>query len=89
MRTMRSKINSANLGFVLEPGERDAYLALLTELAEHRAVRSYWADGGGTPIDGVEKVQIVAPDEQHAAIEEVIRSSGLHIADLPVRFIEQ
>ena len=82
------EINSANLGFVLEPGERDAYLALLTELAEDRAVSSYWADSG-TPVEGIEKVQIVAPDEQHAAIEEVIRSSGLHIADLPVRFIEQ
>jgi hypothetical protein len=34
-------------------------------------------------------VQIVAPDDQHAAIEEIIRSSRLHIADLPVRFLEQ
>ena len=83
------EINSANLGFILEPGESDRYLALLTELAEDRAVTSYWADGGGTPIDGVEKVQIVAPDDQHAAIEEIIRSSRLHIADLPVRFLEQ
>lgn len=83
------EINSANLGFVLEPGESDQYLALLTELTEARAVRSYWADGGGTTVDGVEKVQIVAPDQQHAAIEEVIRSSGLHIADLPVRFVGQ
>jgi hypothetical protein len=83
------EINSANLGLILEPGESDRYLALLTELAEDRAVSSYWADGGGTPIDGVEKVQIVAPDDQHAAIEEIIRSSRLHIADLPVRFLEQ
>ena len=65
------------------------YLALLTELAEDRAVSSFWADGGGAQADGIEKVQIVAPDEQHAAIEEIIRSSGLHIADLPVRFLEQ
>ena len=83
------EINSTNLGFILEPGESDRYLKLLTELAEDHSVRSYWADGGGTPIDGVEKVQIVAPDEQHAAIRELIRSSQLHIADLPVRFLEQ
>ena len=82
------EISSANLGLILEPGESAGYLALLTELAEDRAVSSYWADGGGTPIDGVEKVQVVAPDEQHAAIEEIIRSSRLHIADLPVRFLE-
>jgi hypothetical protein len=83
------EINSANLGFVLEPGESELYVALLTELAERRSVRSYWADGGGTPIDGSAKVQIVAPDEHHAAIEKIIRSSGLHIADLPLRFLEQ
>jgi len=83
------EINSANLGLTLEPGESDAYLTLLTELAASHAVSSYWADGGGTPMDGIEKVQIVAPDEQHAAIEELIRSSALHIADLPVRFLEQ
>ena len=82
-------IYSANLGFVLEPGESDEYLALLTELAEHHAVDSFWADSGGTPTDGIEKVQIVAPDEHHAAIEKIIRSSGLHIADLPLRFLEQ
>ena len=83
------EINAANLGLLLEPGEGDGYLALLTELAEERAVSSYWADGGGTPVDGIDKIQIVAPDEQHAAIEKAIRSSGLHIADLPVRFLEQ
>ena len=83
------EVNAANLGLVLEPGESEAYLALLTELAEGRAVSSYWADDAGTQADGIDKVQIVAPDEQHAAIEEIIRSSGLHIADLPVRFLEQ
>lgn len=83
------EINSTNLGLILEPGESDRYLELLTELAEDHSVRSYWADGGGTPIDGVERVQIVAPDQQHASIRQLIRSSGLHIADLPVRFLEQ
>jgi len=83
------EINASTLGLTLEPGESDAYLALLTELSESRAVSSYWADSGGRPVDGVEKVQIVAPDEHHAAIEQIIRSSGLHIADLPLRFLEQ
>lgn len=83
------EINSSNLGFLLPPGESAAYLGLLTELAEQHAVTSYWADGGGTPIDGVEKVQIVAPGSEHAAIERAIRSSSVHVADLPVRFIEQ
>ena len=76
------EINAANLGFVLEPGESDGYLALLTELAEDHSVSSYWTGGGGTPV------QIVAPDQQHTAIEEIIRSSGLPVADLPVRFLE-
>ncbi|MGC5225480.1 hypothetical protein ACPW96_23185 [Micromonospora sp. DT81.3] len=83
------EINSANLGVVLEPHESVAYLALLTELNENRSVSTYWADGGGTPEDGIEKIQIVAPVQQRAAIEDIIRSSGLHIADLPLRFIEQ
>ncbi|WP_127472973.1 hypothetical protein [Microbacterium sulfonylureivorans] len=82
------EINSANLGVVFESRDGGRYLALLTDLAESRAV-SFWADGGGTPIDGIDKVQIVAPVEQRAAIEETIRSSGLEIADLPVRFLEQ
>ncbi|WP_243074347.1 hypothetical protein [Microbacterium sp. SS28] len=82
------EINTANLGVVIHPGERADYLAVLTELAEEHSVSSYWADSG-TPIDGIEKVQIAAPNEQHAAIEKIIRSSRLHIAGLPVHFIEQ
>jgi len=83
------EINAGNLGLVLKPGESDDYLALLTELGENRAVSSYWADSGGTPVDGIDRVQIIAPVEEHAAIEELVRSSGLHIADLPLRFLEQ
>ncbi|GAA1916152.1 hypothetical protein GCM10009775_05800 [Microbacterium aoyamense] len=83
------EINSMNLGMLIEPGESAAYLALLRELADEHAVTSFWADGAGTPTDGVEKVQIVAPDREHAAIEDLIRSSGLHITEMPVRFIEQ
>jgi len=83
------EINGMNLGLILEPSESADYFEMLTELTEVHAVSSYWADGGGAPTDGVEKVQIVAPDRQHRAIEDVIRSSGLHIAELPVRFLEQ
>jgi hypothetical protein len=83
------EVNGSTLTLVIAPGEADVYFAMLTVLSEDHGVTSYWADGGGTPSDGVEKVQIVAPADQHAAIEEVIRSSGLHIADFPLRFIEQ
>ncbi|MFG6502208.1 hypothetical protein [Microbacterium sp. P05] len=83
------EINTMNLGFVLQSDESDRYVALLTELAERHEVSSYWADSGGTPIDGIEKVQVVAPPGHEEAIEDLIRSSRLHIADLPVRFIEQ
>ncbi|MRG59560.1 hypothetical protein GE115_06690 [Agromyces sp. CFH 90414] len=83
------EIDAMNLGLILEPGESAEYLAMLSRLAEDHAVSSYWADGGGTPIDGVEKVQIIAPDRQHRAIEDTVRSSRLHIAELPVRFLEQ
>ncbi len=83
------EINSMNLGLILEPGESGDYLALLTALAADHAVTSFWADGAGTPTDGIEKVQIIGPESEHRAIEELIRSSSLHIADLPVRFLEQ
>lgn len=82
------EINSANLGFTLEPGESDRYLSLLRELADDHAVQSFWADGGGAQTDGIAKVQIVAPTSQHESIEDAIRTSGVHIADLPVRFLE-
>lgn len=82
------EINSANLGVVIEPGQGDAYVAMLTELAEDQGVTSFWADSGAQ-ADGVDKVQVVAPDGERAAIERIIRASGLPVADLPVRFIEQ
>lgn len=81
------EINAATLGVVIRPEEHDLYLALLSELAEEHGVTSFWSDSGGTPIDGVAKVQVAAPDNEHAAIENAIRTSGLHIADFPVRFI--
>ena len=81
------EINADTLSLIIEPGEQDRYSALLSTLINDHGVTSFWADGGGTPTDGVEKVQIVAPDEEHAAIGDAIRTSGLHIADFPVRFI--
>lgn len=81
------EINSSGLSMSIAPGEKDRYLALLSDLAGKHGVSSFWADDGGTPTDGVEKVQIAAPLNEHAAIEDAIRASGLHIADLPVRFL--
>jgi len=81
------EINASGLSMTIAPGERDRYLAMLTDLAANHGVFSYWADDGGTPIDGVEKVQVAAPSSEHAAIEDAIRASGLHVADLPVRFL--
>ncbi len=82
------EINSANLGLVLAPGESDAYLALLTDLAD-LGVTSYWAGEGGTPSEGVSTVQIVAPSHNHAEISAAILSSSLPVADLPIRYMEQ
>ena len=78
------EINASNLGVVVEPGESDAYLALLAQLAEDYEVTSFWADGLGAPEDGIERVQIVVPDRQRVTIERLIRASGLHIADFPI-----
>ncbi|MWV51334.1 hypothetical protein GRS96_18850 [Rathayibacter sp. VKM Ac-2803] len=81
------EVNSATLILVVEPGEQERYGTVLDRLVEDHGVTSFWADGGGTPIDGVDKVQIVAPDAEHDAIEEALRDSDLHVADLPVRFL--
>lgn len=83
------EINSPNLGLTIHPGEGAEYAALLTALAEDHGVTSFWADGGGTPIDGVEKVQVVAPEQEWDEVESLIRSSALHVSDLDVRFVEQ
>jgi hypothetical protein len=83
------EIGSTSLIALIEAGEHDRYLALLTTLAEEHGVTSFSADGGGTPMDGIEKVQLTAPAEEHAAAEAAIRSSGLHIAAFPVRFLPE
>jgi len=81
------EINGASLSVIVEPTEHDQYFAVLSTLVDEHGVTSFWADGGGTPTDGVEKVQIVAPEAEHSAIEDAVRRSELHIADFPVRFI--
>ena len=86
-RSRLVEINAGPLSVVIPPDEHDGYLALLSELAAEHGVTSFWA-GGGTPVDGIEKVQIVAPEAEHEAIEDAVRTSGLHIADLPVRFLD-
>lgn len=84
----RVEINSPDLGVVLAPDESDEYLALLTQLADDHAVRSFWASPADSQRDGSAKIQIVAPGGQRAAIETAIRTSGVPSADVPVRFIE-
>ncbi|WP_344065120.1 hypothetical protein [Microbacterium pumilum] len=85
--TAHLEINASTLGLIVEPGEEDAYVALLTRLAEDHDVRNFWADGSGTPEDGIERVQIVAPEGQRTMIEQLVRASGLHIAEFPIKFV--
>lgn len=83
------EVNASHLGVVLEPGESDGYLSLLSRLAERHAVSAFWADTADRQMDGIAKLQLVAPGAEHQAIENAIRESGLRIADLPIRFIDQ
>ncbi|MFD3444435.1 hypothetical protein ACFDTO_07540 [Microbacteriaceae bacterium 4G12] len=83
------EINAGNLMLIIEPGEHDRYVRLLSDLVGEHGVTSFWASDAASQTDGMAKVQIVAPDQEHAEIENRIRDSGLHIADLPIRFISQ
>lgn len=82
------EINSMSLGITVWEGESADYATLLTTLMSDYGVSTFWADGGGTPIDGVENVQVTAPTRHLAEIEALIAASGLHIADFPVRLVE-
>ncbi|WP_404446609.1 hypothetical protein LG315_03475 [Microbacterium marinum] len=75
------------LGIEIRPGEGPAYHALLTRLLEDHGATGFFAGGAGKPVDGVEKVQISAPEAQHAAITREVAASGLPIATLPVSFL--
>ena len=83
------EVNSPFLAVTIADGESDEYVALLRELVEDHSVTSFWADDSGTQVDGVERVQIVAPTDDPGEIERALRASGLAIADLPVRFLAQ
>ncbi|WP_440707960.1 hypothetical protein [Herbiconiux sp. YIM B11900] len=83
------EVNAQSLGLIVQPDEFDGYSVVLSDLVEEHGVTSFWAEGGSTSTDGVDRVQIVAPDEEHAAIEAAVRTSGLRVAGLPVHFIPQ
>ncbi|BFM26066.1 hypothetical protein [Microbacterium sp. che218] len=81
------EVSGPQLGVVVGPGEAQRYHDLLTRLIDTYGATALHLGGGGTPIDGIEKVQLAAPAEHHAAIEREIAASGLPIADLAVAFL--
>ncbi len=85
--SMPVEVGGSQLGVEIRPGEAAAYHALLTTLIDDHDVTFFSYGGGGTPIDGVETVQVTAPDAQHAAVERLIAASGLPVAELPVSFL--
>lgn len=85
--TLVVEVASPSLGVEIGPGESTGYHALLSTLAEEHDVTFFSFGGGGTPTDGVKKVQLTAPASQHAAIERLIAASGLPVAALPVSFL--
>jgi hypothetical protein len=82
-------VNAGTLDLTVARGESERYVALLSKLGEEHDASAFWADGAGTPTDGVEKVQIIAPEKEHEAIERLVQESELRVADMPVRFIER
>ncbi|QHC60249.1 hypothetical protein [Rathayibacter sp. VKM Ac-2760] len=81
------EISGSMLSVLVRAGEQERYAAMLAELIEEHGVTGYFDSSDGTQIDGVDKVQVTAPESEHAAIEEVLRDSGLSVAELPVRFL--
>lgn len=86
---MPIEVAGSMLAVEIETGESTTYAELLTRLSNDLGATGFFAGGGGTPADGVERVQITAPKRYHAAIEAAIASSRLPIADLPVRFLSE
>jgi len=82
------EVSGPQLGVELAPGEGAGYHSLLTALIADHGVTYFSFGGAGTPIDGVERVQVRAPNAQHPAIERLIAGSGLPVASLPVAFLE-
>ncbi|MCI9858713.1 hypothetical protein [Microbacterium proteolyticum] len=83
------EVAGSRLSVAVGPGEGPAFEQLLTRLIDDHDVTSFFSPAGGTPIDGVEKVQVTAPERHHAAVEAAIARSTLPIAGLPVTFLPQ
>ncbi|MDQ0743041.1 hypothetical protein QFZ62_000349 [Clavibacter sp. B3I6] len=80
-------LDSMTIGVTIGPDEHDRWLALLDGLITEHGVASLSADDGSAQMDGIAKVQVVAPDEAHDAVRARIRASGLAVAGYPVRFL--
>jgi hypothetical protein len=83
------EISGSRISALVRFGEQERYAALLAELLERHGVTGFYDSSDGTQTDGVDKVQVTAPESEHAAVEEALRESGLSIADLPVRFLPE
>ncbi|MDQ1084731.1 MULTISPECIES: hypothetical protein [Microbacterium] len=82
-------VGGATLGVEVRADEGAAYGTLLRRLSSEHGVTGFFVGGSGTPIDGVDKVQVVAPADEHRAIVTAIEASGLPIAGLPVTFLPE
>ncbi|MFV7889951.1 hypothetical protein, partial [Enterococcus faecium] len=66
-----------------------AYAAMLRTLIDEYGVTDFWdGAGGGTPIDGVARTQIMGDPATRESVEAAVRASGLRLADAPVVFRE-
>lgn len=81
------EVGSSLLIVDVEAGAGAATRTLLTTLTDRYQVTGFFAGGSGTPVDGVDKVQVTAPAQHHAAITGAIAGSGLPFAALPVSFL--
>lgn len=83
------EISGSRISALVQSGEQERYAALLAELLGRHGVTGFFDSSDGTQTDGVDKVQVTAPESEHAAVEEALRESGLSIAALPVRFLPE
>ncbi|KZE42294.1 hypothetical protein [Microbacterium sp. T32] len=83
------EISGPRLTAVPAPGESAAYAAMLRTLIDEYGVTDFWdGAGGGTPIDGVARTQIMGDPATRESVEAAVRASGLRLADAPVVFRE-
>ncbi|MDF2992310.1 MAG: archaeal/vacuolar-type H+-ATPase subunit [Microbacterium sp.] len=85
---MPVEVSGPQLGVEIGPGEAAEYHALLSTLVEDHDVTFFAFGGGGVPTDGVEKVQVTAPESERADVGRLIAASSLPVAALPVGFLE-